>query len=115
MQAKGLSPTLIQGMVDQFLRPQRCTSLLQLRDALVTMRQLIRDLELQGHTFREPDLLMGLKGLLPQKELDAIEDLEFTGTLQTYDGILHFIDRKVAQAHLRQVSEGSKKQPDGAG
>ena len=109
VQAKGLSPTLIQGMVDQFLRPHRCTSMVQLKDSLVTMRQLIRDLELQGHTFREPDLLMGLKGLLPQKELDAIEDLEFTGTLRDYESILTFIDRKVAQAHLRHVSEGNKR------
>ena len=102
VQAKGLSPTLIQGMVGQFLRPTRCSTLVQLKDALVTMRQLIRDLELQGHNFREPDLLMGLKGLLPNKELEAIEDLEFTGTLQKYESTLTLVDRRAAQAHPRQ-------------
>ena len=56
--------------------------MLNLKDALITMRQLGRDIELEGRTLSIEDKLMALKGLLPDRELTAIEDLEFAGTLR---------------------------------
>ena len=46
VQAKGMSPQIVQSMVARYLRATRCASLLQLQGALVAMRLLDRDIRL---------------------------------------------------------------------
>ena len=109
VRARGTSRELVQEWIHRLLRPTRCATLLSLKDALVTMRELMRDVELQrGSDLSEEEKLMALKGLIPTRELDVIQDMELVGTVHGFTAILAFMEQKVAQAHLRHLSESSR-------
>ena len=109
VRARGTSRELVQEWVHRLLRPTRCATLLSMKDSLVTMRELMRDVELQrGSDLSEEEKLMALKGLIPLRDLDVIQDMELVGTVRGFTAILAFIEQKVAQAHLRHLSESSR-------
>ena len=99
---KGSGDLLAQQRVARLIAPQRCGNSGALRQALIDMRELIREVELAGHPLSDLQRVMALKGLLPLPMLHDLENLE-DRLYPTYREKEAWVRKRVENEHVRDL------------